>query len=117
MDSVMRYLNSAWQFTDYCINHAPGSALCEVFWSRTIICVVAIGALAVLVGAVKYAAYRRRYHAAIREQWLREQADEAGIREVLWTGERTMAPDMPDEEILKLAKAGIEKRRQEARSE
>jgi hypothetical protein len=57
--------------------------------------------------------YRRKYAAAERAQWLREQADEVGIREAAWDGDKTYQAELPDDEVLTRIRAAVEQRKRE----
>jgi hypothetical protein len=49
----------------------------------------------------------------VREEWLREQADEAGIKEATWDGDKAYQAELPDDEVLTRVRAGIEQRKRE----
>jgi hypothetical protein len=108
--------NSWWQFFDYCFNANPSALICESFWAKFIGAFIALGAIAVLVGIWKYIDYRRKYAAALRAEWLREQADEVGIKEATWDGDKAYQAELPDTEVLARMRAGIELRKREMNS-
>lgn len=108
-----RLLTSWWQYFDYCFNVSPGAFVCESFWRNVIVGFVGLGVAAVLAGAWAYWSYRRKYAAAVREQWLRDQADESAIRELSWKGDTAAPLDMPDAELAARIRAAIDRRKQD----
>ncbi len=110
-------LTSWWQYFDYCFNVSPGALVCEGFWLNLIAAFVGIGVLAVVAGIWKYLAYRRKFAAAVRAQWLREQADESAIREVAWKGDVQGAAALTDEQLAANIRAAMEARKREDAAE
>jgi hypothetical protein len=116
MDGLQRTTQLAeswWQSFYYCFSLNPASLICESFWAKAIGAFIAIGAVAVVAGIWKYIDYRRKYAAAVREEWLREQADEVGIKEATWDGDKAYQAELPDDEVLARVRAGIEQRKRE----
>lgn len=105
---------SWWTFFDYCFNHNPTALICEPFWGKLIGSFIAVGAVTVLFGVWKYFDYRRKYAAAVRAEWEREQVDEAGIREAIWNGDKAYQSHLPDDEVLDRIRAALEQRKREA---
>ena len=105
---------SWWHFFDYCFNHNPTALICEPFWAKTIGIFIAIGAVVVLYGVWKYIDYRRKYAAALRAEWEREQVDEAGIREATWNGDKAYQSHLPDEEVLERIRDALDQRKRKA---
>jgi hypothetical protein len=110
-------LTSWWQYFDYCFNVSPGALVCEGFWLNLIAAFVALGVLAVAAGVWKYLSYRRKFAAAIRAQWLREQADESEIREFAWKGDTPDAAALTEEQLAANIRAAMEERKREAAAE
>lgn len=111
--NTQQLAESWWAYFEYCFSHNPGASICEPFWSRVIIFFVLVGSIAVAVGAWKYLDYRRKYAAALRAQWEREQVDEAQIQEEVWRGDKAYQAELPEEEVLGRIRAGIEQRKRE----
>lgn len=105
-------LTSWWQYFDYCFNISPGALVCEGFWLKLIAGFVGVGALAVAVGIWKYWSYRRKYAAAMRAQWLREQADESEIRDIAWKGDAPDTTALGDAELAARIRTAMEARKQ-----
>lgn len=106
-------LTSWWQYFDYCFNISPGALVCEGFWLNLIAGFVAVGGLAVAVAIWKYWSYRRKYAAALRAQWLREQADESEIREIVWKGDTPETTALSDAELAGRIRTAMEARKRE----
>jgi hypothetical protein len=105
---------SWWTFFDYCFNHNPTALICGPFWGKVIGSFVAMGAIAVLFGAWKYIDYRRKYAAALRAEWEREQVDETGIREAIWDGDKAYQSHLPDDEVLERIRSALDQRKRDA---
>jgi hypothetical protein len=112
--SAQQIGESWWNFFDYCFNYNPTAMICEPFWRNTIGAFIVIGGLAVLYGIWKYIDYRRKYAAAVRAQWEREQVDEAGIREATWDADKAYRSDLTDDEVLERIRSAIDQRKREA---
>jgi hypothetical protein len=102
---------SWWSFFDYCFNHNPSALICEPFWAKFIGAFIASGVIAVLFGVWKYFDYRRKYAAALRAEWEREQCDEAAIKEATWDGDKAYQSHLADDEVLERIRAAIEERK------
>lgn len=94
----------------YCFDN-PMAFVCEGYWEYAVLGFAGLGVFGVLIGLVSYIRYRRKVAEAIRAQWLRDQADEVGIREARWVGDD--APSVPDQDLVAIARAGIAQRRKE----
>jgi hypothetical protein len=105
---------SWWKFFDYCFNHNPTALICEPFWAKFIGVFIAAGAIAVLYGVWKYIDYRRKYTAALRAEWEREQVDEAAIKEASWDGDKAYQSHLTDDEVLERIRAAVEQRKRDA---
>lgn len=104
-------------YLGYCFNDNPLSVTCEPFWERIIGGFVLLGAIAVVVCIFKYLSYRRKFAAAMREYDQRNAVDEEAIREKIWAGEKAYQSAIPDEEIGRRVREGLEQRRREVRNQ
>ena len=99
---------------DYCFNHDPGGLpVPGPSGARRSSPCIGLGAGLVAYGVWKYVEYRRQYAAAIRAQWLREQADDVGIQEGRWIGDSAYQTDIPEDELLERIRAGVAARQRE----
>jgi hypothetical protein len=105
---------SWWNFFDYCFNHNPTALICEPFWTKFIGTFIAIGVAAVVYGVWKYFDYRRKYAAALRAEWEREQVDEAAIKEATWDGDKAYQSSLADTEVLERIRAAVAQRKGDA---
>ena len=105
---------SWWNFFDYCFNHNPTALICEPFWAKFIGTFIASGVIAVLFGVWKYFDYRRKYAAALRAEWEREQVDESGMREATWDGDKAYQSHLSQDEVLKRIRAAVAQQKAEA---
>ena len=112
--SISQTTSAWWQFFDYCFNVDPASTICQPFWDKAIGTFIVFGFVLVAYGVWKIWDYRRKYAAALRAQWLREQVDEVGIKEAQWAADKVYEPDVPDDELLERIRAGLAARKREA---
>ena len=105
-----------WTYFNYCFSDNPFSPVCESFWERIIFGFIALGAIAVLVGVLKFFSYRRKYAAALRAEAEREGINDEGIRARIWNGDKAYQADLSNAEIELRIREGIEERKRAARS-
>lgn len=108
---VQDTLGPWWAYFEYCFNLNPLSTVCGPFWERIIMGAVVVGFIAAGYGLLKYHAYRRQERRARIAQWESEQADEAGIREAIWNGDKAYRTELGDEEVARQIRAALADRK------